>query len=186
VSIVTDIREARKLSLARSQPNLSFLDFSAPEMLGNIRSSLFPDVVHKISLSFVTRGPLACICCGNDQSTIFVHQLLNHMETPPAVFDLIFKHELLHLRIPPETQDGEVVQHPLTFWRAEKAIAPEREQAWAWMWENLWTCLRRRPAHQRIDVLSNWKQVWSQTKIDTATCAFLVAKTNVAEEQGGW
>ena len=141
MSIITDIRESRKLKLARSQPNLSFLPFSASGLLAEIHADLFPDVGQTVQLFFVAKGPLACIAHASEYGSIYIHQLLNHSETPVAVIGLILKHELLHLRIPPTIEDGKKVQHPPTFWEAERAIAPERHSAWAWIWENLWSCL---------------------------------------------
>jgi len=186
VSIITDIIESRKLELARSQPNLSFLPFSALGLLVEIHTDLFPDVGHAVQLSFVTKGPLACIAHASEYASIYIHQLLNHSETPVAVIGLILKHELLHLRIPPTIEDGKEVQHPPAFWEAERAIAPERHSAWTWIWENLWSCLKRRPQLEGIDVLSTWKQVWSQPKTDIATCEQMAVRPEQAEDEGGW
>ena len=43
-------------------------------------------------------------------------------------------------------------------------LCPERGIAWAWLWGNLGDCLKQRARQERIDVLRNWKKVWSVPK----------------------
>ncbi len=180
MSFISDINEARKLELARSQPSLNFLAFSPSKLLAEIHTDLFPDVRHTVRVDFVTQGPLACIGHTGDSASIYIHQLLNHSETPFAVISSILKHELLHLRIPSTSENGKEVQHSPEFWAAEREIAPERHSAWAWVEINLWTCLRRRPKIQRIDVRPNWKKVWNYQKTDIAICEQTIREQRAA------
>ena len=46
---------------------------------------------------------------------------------------------------------------------AEKAIAPERESAWTWIWGNFFNYLKRRPRLERIDVLPSWRRAWTMS-----------------------
>lgn len=187
MSIVSDIKQARMLALARSQTNLAFLPFSASGLLSEIQADLFSEINQKVQVHFVSRGPLACIADTSESASIYIHQLLNHSETPVAVISLILKHELLHLRIPPRIIDKKEEQHPPEFWVAEKEIVPERNSAWAWIWVNLWSCLRRRPKLQQIDVRATWKKVWSQPKTDLASCQQATTdRLENAEDFGGW
>ena len=91
-----------------------------------------------------------------------MHQILNHSAVPIEIVDLICKHELLHLEVPPRVVDGKETNHPPEFWEREKAICPEREKSWEWIWRHLGSCLRHRPKLKEIDVTRNWKAVWSQ------------------------
>jgi hypothetical protein len=186
VSILTDLREQRKLELARRQPSLCLLPFSATDLLADVQAALFPDVSQEVRLSFVGRGPLACIFHGSKPAHVYVHQVLNHPDTPTEVMSLIAKHELLHLRIRPALEGGKRVQHPKAFWEAEKALAPERQAAWRWVWWHLGPCLKRRPRLERIDVLASWKRVWSQPKLNIAACESNAAVPEQVEEVGGW
>ena len=186
MTIITDIRESRKQKLARCQPLISFLSFSATALLDEIHEKLFPDVDQTVELYFVTRGPLAFIAHNKNDASIYIHQLLNHSDTPIEVIVLILKHELLHLRIPPTIENGKRESHPPAFWAAEKAIAPDRDSAWAWVWQNLWSCVKQRPELQRIDVLPGWKRVWNQPKTDIATCVEMVARPEQVTEESGW
>lgn len=161
MSIITDLKESKALEKARRQPGIHFLPFSVPSLLRKIQDELFPDITHKVHVYFVTNGPLACIDEeAEKKASIYVHQVLNHSATPIEVIGMIFKHELLHLRIPPSMECGEVKQHPKAFWDAEKELCPERMDAWTWIWLNLAPCIKKRPRLERIDVLEKWRLDW--------------------------
>jgi hypothetical protein len=183
--LLQDIEEAGRLREARNRPCLSFLPFSPADVLAEARSAHFPDLTCRVGIHFVERGPLACVCHDED-ADIYVHQILNHDQTPRDVISLICKHDLLHLRIPPAEKDGEVMQHTPEFWEAERAICPERTRAWAWIWTNLGTCLKRRPRLERIDVLPAWKRVWNQPRTDIETCLAIYRVADKEPEEGGW
>lgn len=182
--LLRDIVEARLLREARGRAGLCFLPFSPVELLGEVRSAHFPELGGRIGIHFVERGPLACVCHDDDQADLYVHQVLNHDQTPREVVSLICKHLLLHLRVPPREVDGVMVQHPPEFWEAERAISPERTRAWAWVWTNLDACLKRRPKQERIDVLPTWKKVWNQARTDIETCLEMCG--GEVPEEGGW
>jgi len=123
-------------------------------------------ILHAVDFHFVKRGPLACICHDDVSATIYIHHILNSQDTPREVLDLVFKHELIHLEIPPAEIKGREVQHPPEFREREEAICTERELAWGWIYINLWQCLKVRPRLQRIDVAPCWKNYWWRSKCD--------------------
>jgi hypothetical protein len=184
--LLRDIQEARLLREARDRPCLNFLPFSPVDVLAEVRSAHFNDLSGRVGIHFVERGPLACVCPEAEAADIYVHQVLNHDQTPRDVILLVCKHELLHLRIPPVEKDGEVVQHPPLFWEAEKAICPEWTRAWAWIWTNLDACLKRRPKQERIDVLPVWKKVWNQPRTDMETCLAISGVAGKEPAEQGW
>ena len=140
---------------------LAFLSFSLQDTLEGIRSQHFPAIASAPNAYFVYHGPLACTWIDSEKSAIYIHAILNHQETPLYVISLICKHELLHHQIVPREINGLRQQHPPEFWEAEKAIAPERDQAWGWIWETRWNWLKPRPRLERIDVRRNWREVWN-------------------------
>ena len=76
--------------------------------------------------------PLACICHHQGRATIYIHQVLNHTDTPVEVFHRIHKHELLHLVI---RRDVEGMTRMIRRNPAGRAgNLPERSLAWAWLW----------------------------------------------------
>lgn len=172
-----DLKEALIIAKERKQPRLCYPSFSPTDVLANIREEHFTDLTCQIDIRFVERGPLACISLNGDEADIYIHQVLNHDQTPKVVISLICKHELLHLRIPPAEKDGEMVQHSPEFWLAEKAICPERRRAWVWIWANLNACLKRRPQLERIDVLPSWKKSWNQPRTDIESCLEIFGMT---------
>lgn len=164
MSILRDVREQRRLAQERLRPGLWFTSFSVPEVLDQVRREHFPELSAEIQICAIHRGPLVCIAIDDSCSSIYVHQLLNHSDAPREVFSLICKHELLHLRIAPGVGGKRTIQHPPEFWKAEEAIAPERNIAWDWIWGNLGPCLKIRPALERIDVRLNWKKTWNDCR----------------------
>lgn len=133
-------------------------------MLQEIRDAWFPEIAIPTPFHFIESDVLACICGGPEFAPIYIHQLLNHPDTPRDVLSLVFKHELLHLRIPSQVIAGKRTAHPPEFWQAEQSICPEREAAWAWIWKHYWPCLRDRPRLERTEVTSTWFSVWNKPK----------------------
>ena len=168
---IVKLSDAIKLRNSRAQPNLWFTPYSVPKRLRDIHSKFFPDIPHEVEIYSVNRGPLACICESDSSATIYIHQVLNHGDTPIEVVDLFCKHELLHLRIPPVVKNTKRIQHPPEFWEEERRICPERNLAWDWIWHNHWACLKRRPRLEKVDVLPNWRKVWSMPKLSPETIA---------------
>ena len=157
--LIDDIREEQKLRQARVQPHLWFVPFSIAVVLQEIRERHFSQLEQPIELYAVNRGPLACIVSSEARTTIYLHQIINHTDTPIEVVNLVCKHELLHLQIGAAEVNGKKTDHPPEFWEAEKRIAPERSVAWGWIWISLGLCLKRRPKLERIDVLPSWREV---------------------------
>jgi hypothetical protein len=168
--------------------NVGFVPFSVPDTLADIRGAHFPDLAHEVRIYFVGRGPLACVRHEASKADIYVHQLLNHPETPLEVVAHICKHELLHLRIRPVECNGLLVHHPPEFWEAEKALCPERDKSWLWIWTNLEGCLRHRPRLERIDVLLGWRKFWSLPRMDVESCQRLLTRgeASAPEAEKGW
>ena len=185
--IITARAELRRLDRARSQPNVHFLRFPVLELLDAIRREHFPHLNQRTDLLFVNRGPLACIAIEGHRSIIYVHQILNDHDTPRQVLSLVCKHELIHVEVPSVMVGKREIDHPPEFWSREKAIAPERKEAWHWITVYLFPCLKRRPRLQRIDVLPNWKQMWAQPKIDILTGESCSSDSgSIMGEQKGW
>jgi len=160
-------REWKRLAKARNQPCLPQTSFDLQEELEKARVQHFPSLSVGAACCFVDYGHLACICSDQEgkASTVFVHQILNHPDTPTEVAALICKHELLHLEIAPREIDGKNTDHPPEFWDREKAICPERKIAWAWIWENFLCCLRVDRQREGIRVLKDWKARWDLPRI---------------------
>jgi len=76
---------------------------------------------------------------------------------PECVFSLICKHELLHTQVRPREVAGQKRFHPPEFWDSERRLAPERTEAWRWLWENVGECLVVRPKVEGVYVKRNWK-----------------------------
>ena len=184
--IVQDISEVKKIAKARSRTYLWYTAFSVGKLLDEIRGQHFPQVPPGIEVCAVDRGSLACICDDPGGATIYVHQLLNHSDTPIEVFQSIHKHELLHLVFPPREIEGMTRMHPPEFWEAERVLCPERRIAWEWLWYNLSDCLKRRPRLERLDVLGCWKKVWSRPKSSIEEVRGLFDKSKAPEEEYGW
>jgi hypothetical protein len=140
------------------------MNFSLWETLDEIWARHFQDVDVRPDGFFVERGPLACVQLNLPKSTIYVHSILNHPSTPKIVIDLICKHELLHLRIPPRLVKGRLKQHPPEFSEAEASLTPERAEAWSWLSRARGSWLRPRPRLERIDVVRGWTKVWDTSE----------------------
>lgn len=185
MTLISDHREARRLAEALSKPSLPFLGFSITELFAGIRAEWFPEISLPVHVFFVHRGPLACIVAEDARATIYIHQILNHSETPVEVMRHILKHELLHLRIRHREIDGKQTYHPPEFWEAERAISQERSAAWCWIWINLNDCIRLRRKEERIGVRSNWKSVWSNPMTSLEDCLKLSPRLPKQSEQVG-
>jgi hypothetical protein len=153
---------------ARRQPSLSFLPFSLPDLLTQVHKEFFRDIAPGVEIVLVDRGPLACIAI--EPRIVFVHNLLNHPETPLEVMRFLCKHELLHLRVPAKEIKGRETSHPPEFWKQETAIAPERGIAWNWVWANFYSCLRRDKKLEGIFVKPNWKSSFMKPRQSLEHC----------------
>jgi hypothetical protein len=188
MALIQDLREMREVARAREQRPLNFLLFAPDEVVADVRHRWFSTLPHTMEWYFVRRHrTLASIAHGEESTstTIYLHSLLNHADTPPEVFAMIIKHEFLHLVVPPAMIDGKRVNHPPEFWQQERAIAPERDIVWRWIWKNLWPCLRNRPAEERIDVTREWASLWAKPRMSLAECAALDTHDGEASNKPG-
>ncbi len=186
MSLLRDYDELLKLERARTQPYLPLMPYSVIDTLESIRLNLFPDITKPVHIHFVNRGPLACIGERESSATIYIHQILNHSETPFEVISMVCKHELLHLRIPPAVVGKRTTGHPPEFWEAERTISPERRQGWCWIWINYGLNIKKRPRLERIDVLPGWRKTWSRSKLDLPACQRLVSGKPEGTEEPVW
>jgi len=92
------VQNERAAAVAHPRPHL--LPFSVSDMLTAIHKQYFSTIQGVLSLYFVMEGPLACIQRTESGAILFVHQVLNHKETPPEVMSYVIKRQLLHFATP--------------------------------------------------------------------------------------
>jgi hypothetical protein len=178
--------EFQKFTQARTKPFLPFTGFSGAEILEKVKSDYFPELKEKrILFYFIKDCPLASIFQEEKDCSIYIHTVINSPRTPPEVLSFIFKHELLHLKIPARPIKGSMTSHPPEFWQKEREISPERIKAWAWLWINLRPCLELRTKLERIDVRSNWRDIWNKEKMDLSECEKISRKKISPGTKGG-
>ncbi|MGI8908246.1 MAG: hypothetical protein ACR2IE_17370 [Candidatus Sumerlaeaceae bacterium] len=183
--IITDGRMLEKLERMRAQPFIPWIKWDLVAMLAEIRREHFPELATEVDTWFVRQPTLACITTreGSPQATIYIHNILNHPDTPREVFSMILKHELLHLLIPPMEVDGKRVQHPEEFWEAEHRIAPERQDGWLWIRVTFWHYLRERPKLECIQVKRGWEARWSEPHMSVEEAKRLFGRLPVREAE---
>ncbi len=138
-------------------PELCFLPFDPWLLLQRVQGD-FPKLVSKrIDLSLQSHPTLACIRDTGQSALILIHSVLNHPDTPEKLIEFIFRHELLHIEIPPREVDGHWTSHPPEFWDALRALAPEGALAGYWAITVLGRCLKTDKKRECIFVKSNWK-----------------------------
>lgn len=116
----------------------------------------------EIDLYFVDSSVLTTVVVppGRRAVSLYVHELLNHMDTPREVMEHVIKHGLVHLDVPPYVADGKLVQHPPEFWERLREIAPQHEAAWAWIAIVLGDDIQVRQRAGRVDVARRWAENW--------------------------
>jgi hypothetical protein len=90
--------------------------------------------------------------------TVFVHALLNNPAVPVEVFDLICRHELLHMVIPGREVNGKMTHHPPEFFEKERASTPGRDAVWDCVWWHGWEVLRQDKQRESIIVKRGWRR----------------------------
>ncbi|MCC7363393.1 MAG: hypothetical protein IT303_03395 [Dehalococcoidia bacterium] len=141
------------------QPALWRTSIDVPALVEEVRSLYFPRVPGPVPVFFAAHRPLACAVTASEElvfPAVYIHQVLNHPETPVEVLRFIAKHELLHLAIPPKRSGRRVQTHPREFWDAEARIAPESRLAWQWITENLGPCLARSSRAREVHITRTW------------------------------
>ena len=105
-------------------------------LLEEVHDAHFDRRYGDITWQFSVQRSLANI--NREKRHIRLHYTLNWHDVPDAVFRMIFFHELLHLEVPPGTNDeGLPDPHPPAFWEAEKARNPHLDEGWGWLKRNL-------------------------------------------------
>ena len=174
------LKEFRK----EKAPEFSFLSFDPFHLLNHIRND-FPKTESKRLYVYMQSRPCLASVRDNEQSAVIqVHSVLNHPHTPKEVIMFIFRHELLHLEIPPRVVEGKSTSHPPEFWGAERAICPERIIAWIWLRLVLFACLKLDRKRECTYVKSNWKRLMSMDRPTLEQVAEMVSfgNTTVKEE----
>ncbi len=151
--------ERKQLRIARQRAVLEIpmLQFSLDDCLSKVQRAFFPNLAEDVSVGFVEQPNLACIMPQPLSAMIYLHLLLNCVHTPRQVVEFIFKHELLHLVIPPREIDGRMTSHPPEFWEAEHAICPEGKLVWCWLMLLFGSVLHRDEKQESTRVKRGWK-----------------------------
>ena len=173
------LKEFRK----KKAPEFSFLSFDPFHLLNRMRID-FPKTESKRIYVYVQSQPTLASVRNNDQSAVIqVHSVLNHPHTPKEVMVFIFRHELLHLEIPPRVVEGKSTSHPPEFWDAERALCPERIIALNWLMVVLSSCLKIDRKREGTYVKSNWKRLMSMDRPTLEQVAEMVSLGNTTEKE---
>ena len=146
-------------------PHLSFLPFSLPDLVEDVREAWFPQLAGPIPVFFVEWKPLACAVTsrqGGGYPAVYVHQVLNHPQTPYEVLAQIAKHELLHFVVRPRYVPGHHFAHPPEFWAELERIAPETDAKWAWVHANLASVIDH--TEDGVHVRRTWRRLEMTTR----------------------
>lgn len=159
-------RQLKRLRKACSQPCLPYTAFDLRDVMQEVRESTFPEIGLQVDCFCVNYGHLVRICPDEEArtATVYVHQILNHPDTPIEVAAMICNYELLHLEIPSREVDAKMTDHPPEFREKEKAICPERQIVWSWIWWDFGHYLHRMPRRECIKVLPQWRKEWSMPR----------------------
>lgn len=168
------------------QPALSRTSVDVPTLVEEVRARYFPGLPGPVPAFFVSGRPLACALIASADElafpAVYLHQVLNHPDTPIEVLRFIVKHELLHLAMPPLRRGRRVEAHPRTFWEAEQRIAPEAPIAWRWVAANLAPCIAAGRPGAGVRITRRWTRLefaprgpWTETPTAGAAPSPLLA-----------
>ena len=144
---------------AGQQPEMPAVSADLSLVLDQQRRAIVPAISSPIRWLFADTTWLACIYYSDSgPATICFHSVLNQPATPPQVFEHIFIHELLHLRIPPREVEGKRTIHPPEFWEEEARLSPLRRGAWHWIVLAFWHVLREDKEREGVRVLRRWRR----------------------------
>ena len=147
---------------------LPLLRFDMYKLRDEIIKNVFLDRFKDIDLVFVRQDTLACIVYTIDNSvrpTIFIHEILNHPNTPVNIISFIIKHELLHLLIDGREINGKYTSHPPEFLETELKISPEYNLMYSWILLNIGFYVKFDKEREGIYIKKNWKQYFRTGKI---------------------
>lgn len=158
---------------------LEFVSFSMREALEKVRAGFFPELSVAIAYGFADMDALASVGCPKEGSKalVSIHPLFNHRATPEEVIGFVFKHELLHLVVPPREVKGKRRTHPPEFWERERAIAPEGRRVWLWIWVNFGPYLRRHPRLEVTRVKRGARKILDEPRLSIEECEALYPTT---------
>jgi hypothetical protein len=144
---------------AERAPHLAFTVPNVPALLEQVRGTLFPTISDRLEVFFIDGPFVACICHSPlSGATIFLHNILNRPEVSPAVFQYILSHELIHLIVRGREVEGKFTTHPPEFWEMERALVPNRDVAFSWLWLSFSPVLKRDKEHEGIRVKRRWRR----------------------------
>ncbi len=94
------------------------------------------------------KGPLAEVrySPAGEAAVITLSDALDRPDVPEAVLRFLLRHEVLHLAF------AHRPMHPPAFWQREAELAPDREECWAWLWNNMGHCLERHDGREGVFV----------------------------------
>jgi len=146
----------RKILPKVCQTYLNNTPYDLQSILHSIRIERFPEIPDSFEVSFVRGSTLAFI--NKPYRIIYLHDLLNHPQTPLDVFKFIFTHELVHMIVPHENIDGKEVSHPPKFWDLMKERSPEKDGSWVWISLTFMWCVKIDYKKECVFVKKNWKK----------------------------
>lgn len=161
----------RHLSRARLCPSLPFTLFCPQQLVqATVGGPVTGNYGDRIQCLFVSEGPLSDVAAHpkKQEVTIYLHDILNHQDTPALVLQYLVKHELLHLQVDSEPGERYAIRHPEMYVQIEKRLCPERLLVWTWIYVNLGEHLAWRRLVERIDVLKTWRDTWQYPRLDMA------------------
>jgi hypothetical protein len=166
----TEGRKEAKTRLARAAPFLPCVSCDISVVLDQVRRDRVPGPTGQIRVLFIAQQPLACILQDQATAEILLHPLLNTPDTPPAVFLHLLTHEMLHLVIPARAVDGKNTIHPPEFLAREAAVAPERQESYAWIWFNFGGFLKEGRKGEGVTVKRGWQEIMHAARVPLERC----------------
>lgn len=137
---------------------LPFFSFDVYETLKKARR-LFPELDSTLIRVWIQpQETLAFIRSIDTQHTIYLHEILNHPDTPEEVIEFIFIHELIHTRIPGRKIKGVMKMHPPEFIEEEKRLAPDSSNCMGWIYINLGAHIYVNKKREKIVVKKEWEK----------------------------
>ncbi|MDA9771658.1 hypothetical protein N9D02_11540 [Emcibacteraceae bacterium] len=142
-------------------PQLPFTSINPSLLLRQVQKEKFPSIKTVVDVFFVNMKPLACIVQFGkrpDNKTIFIHEILNRIETPLLVLEHIITHEFIHILIKEREINGKLSSHPPEFWEEEKKLSPNRQLAWNWIFANFLGIIINDKKNEETKVHRLWKK----------------------------
>src|ERR1017187_7990965 len=156
--LLDDLKAFQLQERAARTPHLAFTLPNVPALLEEIRATRFPTISDRLEIYFIDGPYVACIRQSTvSDASIYIHNILTRPEFPPAVFQYILTHELIHLIVRGREVEGKFTTHPPEFWEMERELVPNRDMAFSWLWLSFSTVLKRDKEREGIRVKRQWK-----------------------------